>query len=66
MEKAIGVVDEILFQKHSSLEIKIALSARVLHELRCRGPGEVAPQYPRISVVQGRDDSKVCGDAVFD
>lgn len=65
MEKALGVVDEIVFQKHPSLKVEVALSARVLHELRYRGSGEIAPQYPRISVVQGKDDSKVCDDALL-
>jgi hypothetical protein len=60
MEKALGIVEEIVFQKHDSLEVEIALSARVLSELRKRGSGEIAPQYPRLSVLQGRDDSKVC------
>lgn len=66
MEKALGMVDEIAFQKHDSLKVEVALSARVLSELRKRGSGEIAPQFPRLSVTQGKDDSKVCDCVWFD
>lgn len=59
MERALGIVDEIVFQKHDSLKVEVALSARVLRELRKRGSGEIAPQYPRLSVSLGKDDDKV-------
>lgn len=66
MENALSIAGEIVFQKHASLKVEIALSARVLSELRKRGSGEIAPQYPRLSVLQGRDDSKVCSCVWFD
>jgi hypothetical protein len=66
MEKSLGIVDEIAFQKHDSLKVEVALSARILSELRKRGSGEIAPQYPRLSVTQGKDDSEVCNCVLFD
>jgi hypothetical protein len=57
MEKALDMIEETVFQKHDDLKVQVAISKKVWLELQGRG---AAPQWPRLSVVQGKDDTKVC------